>query len=210
MAKRDYQNDFASVTQVLGVLRKIGLENWFKYNTAQFCNAKSARGKQIGTEIHQAVQDHIELKEVKVDTEYPQEVTIALKSFMLFKKEHPEFTLKRSELPLTSEKHKYNGTLDCLAEKEGNLRLIDWKTGEAKKEDKPKIYDEHRYQASAYVEAHNELHDNKIESAFIVVLAKDKIAYTIEEITMPKIQEYFNEVFLSCLRIYNYQKKGGK
>ena len=42
--RRQYNNDYGSVTQILNVLRKQGLENWFKYNTAQFCNEESKKG----------------------------------------------------------------------------------------------------------------------------------------------------------------------
>lgn len=42
MARRDYQNDYPSVTQALDVLRKIGLEMWFKINTLEYINTKSA------------------------------------------------------------------------------------------------------------------------------------------------------------------------
>ncbi len=49
MAKRDYDNSYSSVTQILGVLRKIGLEYWFKFNTAKFCDEESNRGKITGT-----------------------------------------------------------------------------------------------------------------------------------------------------------------
>ena len=86
--RRDYGNDYPSVTQALGILRKIGLENWFKYNTAKFCNEESNKGKLIGTQIHEAIQSHIEKEEVKVETQYSEEVMNALNSFMLFKKEN--------------------------------------------------------------------------------------------------------------------------
>ena len=62
-----YDNKYPSVTQILCVLRKIGLEYWFKYNTAQFCDEESKRGIEVGTQIHEAIETHIRGKKVKVN-----------------------------------------------------------------------------------------------------------------------------------------------
>lgn len=207
MAKRDYQNDYPSVTQVLGILRKPGLENWFKFNTAQFCNAESAKGRLIGTQIHEAIQSHIELQEVKIETQYPDEVMTALKGFMLFKKEHSGVKLEKSELILTSEKYKYNGTLDCVGDI-GVPIIFDWKTGKCKEKTKPPIYDEYIYQVAAYVYAYNEQEKANIQEAIILALAKDKIAYNLLHLTGVELQEAMDFVFKPALSIYNYQKKG--
>jgi CRISPR/Cas system-associated exonuclease Cas4 (RecB family) len=204
--KRNYQNDYPSVTTVLGVLRKIGLEYWFKYNTAKFCDEKSNRGKLIGTQIHEAIENYILKNTVAVNTEYPEEVTNALKSFMEFRKDKPELNLEWSEIMMTSELHKFNGTMDCKA-KIGEVPIVlDWKTGEAKKKDRPDIYDEYKYQVAAYTMAYNEINKCNIERAIIVSFAKDKVAYSIYEMGKEEIADCF-EIFLSCLKIYNYQKK---
>ena len=215
--KRDYNNDYPSVTQVLGVLRKIGLENWFKYNTAQFCNDKSKRGREIGSQFHDAIHDYITTGEVKVSTQYVEEVTNSLKSFMQFRKDHPEFTLKSSEVTMTSEEWKCNGTLDCEA-KITRPCILDWKTGEYKwelnkktgemgwKYEVPPIYPEMQYQVSAYVKFHNEIQKADIDEAYILVLAKDKVAYNLVHMEKEEIEECFVQVFLPALHIYNYQK----
>jgi len=204
--RRNYQNDYPSVTTVLGVLRKVGLEMWFKFHTAQFCDAASNKGKLIGTQIHEAIENYILKNEVKVDTAYPEEVTNALKSFMLFRKERPELSLEWSEVMLTSEGHKFNGTMDCRAKIGDKEIVLDWKTAEAKAKDKPEIYDEYKYQVAAYVMAYNEINKTNIEEAIIVSFAKDKIAYNTYSMGKEEIADCF-EIFLACLKIYNYQKK---
>lgn len=205
---RQYDNEYPSVTQVLDVLRKIGLEMWFKLNTIEFINAESEKGKLIGTQIHEAIQQHIDKEEVKVETQYAEEVSNALNAFMQFKKDHPEMRLKKAEMQLTSQKYQYNGTLDCIGMQDKKLILLDWKTGKCKKDkDEPEIYPEYRYQVAAYVLAHNEIQEKPVERAYILVLAKDKIAYKLEELDMKGLQESFEEVFLPALRIYKYQHK---
>jgi ATP-dependent exoDNAse (exonuclease V) beta subunit len=204
--KREYDNEWPSVTQVLSVLRKIGLEAWFKANSPAFIKAESEKGKLIGTQIHEAIQSHIEQNEVKVETEYPDEVMTALKSFMLFKKEHPEITLKSSEQKMTSLVFELNGTLDVLGVVNDELVIGDWKTSNAKDKDVPDIYDEYKYQVSAYVKLYNEVNNANINKAFIVALAKDKIAYNFTWMDEVDIEGCFTQVFYPCLTIYNYQR----
>ena len=207
MAKRNYDNDYPSVTQILGVLRKAGLEAWFKYNSITQINKESEEGKLIGQQIHDAIQQHIEQEEVKVETQYGEQVMNALNGFMLFKKEHPEIKLKKAEMPLTSEKYGYNGTLDCIGKIGEALILLDWKTGKAKEKDTPPIYDEYRYQTSAYAKAFNETQEGQVEKVFILALAKDKVAYNFEELPMTDIDVMFEQVFLPALSIYNYERR---
>ena len=207
--KRSYskKNKYPSVTQVLNVLRKAGLEHWFKVNTAEYCDAKSAKGKEIGTQTHDAIQAHIEEREVRVETEYAEEVMNALKSFMLFKKEHPEIVLHKSEMEMTDEHYKYNGTLDVTAEISGIEVIGDWKTGEAKDFPAPRVYDEHKTQLSAYVKAFNRINSKNVDKGFIVVLAKDKVAYALYQMEKDEIEAEFENVFLPALKISNYQRR---
>lgn len=194
------------MTEILGVLRKIGLEMWFKHNTAKFCDEKSKKGREIGTIIHEAIQSYIETGKASVDTQYDTEVSNALQSFMLFKKENPDIKMYRSEMQATSIVHGFNGTIDCI----GDGLILDWKTGEAKDEDKPKIYDEYLYQVSAYVHLFNEVNvttEQRFNKAIIVAIAKDKIAYNMRIMDNMEIYDCFTKVFLPCLSILNYQKR---
>jgi len=202
MPRRRYDNFYPSVTGALGILRKIGLEIWFKNNTAKFCDDKSSRGKKIGTEIHDAIEQFLTTGKMEFETQYPEEVGTALKSFALFRQERPEIVLNMSEQALTSEKYKFNGTIDCI----GDGIVIDWKTGEAKDKDKPRIYDEYKYQVAAYVYLWNECHNAKIETALIVAIAKDKVAYETYPMGKQEIDDCFHKVFVHALAICAYQK----
>jgi len=199
-------NGYASVTEALDVLRKIGLEMWFKFNSLEFIKAESEKGKAIGGVLHDVVASHIEKTEIEFVTEYPDEVKTALKSFMLFKKEHPEVKLKKAEISLTSEKYKYNGTLDCLGKIKEEI-IFDWKTSKCKKKSTPVIYEDYIYQVSAYVMAYNEITKKNIKQAGIVAIAKDKVAYNYLLLTEKAIKENFNEVFLPALKIFYFKNK---
>jgi len=202
MAKRQYGNDYVSVTQVLGILRKIGLEQWFLSNTREFCNRESKRGRESGTDIHNAIEQFINTGEAKVESIYYEEVMNGLKSFMLFKKERPDIETRTSEIALTSEKYKFNGTIDSVSPP----ILVDWKGGNCKSDDKPRIFDEAKAQVSAYTILWNEHNPNNlINKAYIVALGKDKIAYNIYKMDLNEIIERFDCVFVPALCIKNYE-----
>jgi ATP-dependent exoDNAse (exonuclease V) beta subunit len=209
MAKRhrEYENSYPSMTQLLDQLRKVALEMWFKKNTLEFINTESKRGREIGTQLHQAIQDHIELNEVKIETEYPVEITNALKSFMLFKKECPSIKLMKSEIQLTSQKYGLNGTLDCLAFDGVEEAIADWKTGKCGDDIKPPIYDEYLFQVSGYTELYNEVNKACIKKAYIIVFAKDRVAYNIREVSAEEIKGSFENVILPLLTIWNFKHK---
>ncbi len=203
-AKRQYDNEFPSVTQILDVLRKVGLEMWFKFNTIEFITKESSKGKLIGTQIHEAIESYITTGTAKIETEYDVEVTNALKSFMLFRAENPSINLMLSESPLTSLQYGFNGTIDAPCPP----NLCDWKSGKKGDKDKPPIYDEYKFQVAAYVHLWNENNpDNQIVTAYIVAIAKDAISYNMYKMDKVEIDECFNEVFLPALKILTYQKR---
>lgn len=210
MARRDYQNDYVSITTALSVLNKPALLNWFKYNTAKFCDEESNRGKEVGKILHNAFQAHIELQEVRVETIYPDEVTNALKGFMLFKKEHPEIKLKKAEIQMISDTYSVNGTLDCVGKEDDELVIVDWKNSKAGKKDKPMVYPEYLWQVSGYSMMYEDIYKVKINTAYVVVLAKDKIAYAIQKIKRKEIEAHFENIMLPCIKIYYYQKANDK
>jgi hypothetical protein len=185
----------------------MGLEQWYMRNTYQFCQTAMQKGKIIGTQTHEAIERFITTGEMKVETEWPDEVTFALKSFAAFKKDHLALDLKLTETALTSLKYGFNGTIDAPRPP----ILYDWKTCEKKDKEELTIWPDWKYQASAYVYLWNENNpDQFIDSVCIVAIAKDAVAYRVETMTAQEISFCFGEVFLPALKIYNYQHKKEK
>jgi len=193
---------YPSVTTILGVLRRPALEFWLKNNTKEFCDAESNRAKEIGTALHDAIFNHIERTGIDTETKYPDEVNICIQSFMKFKREHPEIKMTKSELKIEHPKLKYSGTLDCVAEIDGLPVILDWKSG---KKDLT-IYDEFKYQVSAYIRAYEKTHGLTIKRGFIVVIGKDNIGYNLLEIGEAEIKKAF-EIFKHALAIYYLKRK---
>lgn len=204
MAKKIYDNDFVSVTQVLDVLRKIGLEMWFKMNTPEELARLTKKALSIGTATHEAIDTYIKTGEIKVETEYPDEVTNALKSFVKFRQEHPEFNLTLAEIALTSKKHEFNGTIDCPCPP----LLFDWKSTEKKDKKELPLWDEWKWQTATYACLWNELNPTcPITTGYVVALAKDCIEYRLEKMELDEMEGYFNNIFLPALQIKQFTRR---
>jgi len=202
--KKGYK--YPSVTTILGVLRKPQLEWWFKVNTPEFIETETEKAKAIGTAIHEAIFNHIERTGIDTETKYPDEVNICIQSFMKFKREHPEIKMTKSELKIEHPKLKYSGTLDCVAEIDGQPAILDWKSGQYKDKDELPIYNESLYQVSAYIKSYEKMFNLKIKKGIVVYFGKDKIGYNFIELDEKKIKKNF-EIFKHCLKIYYLQKK---
>lgn len=205
--KHQFNNDYPSVTRILDLLRKPGLEYWFKNNTLEFITTESNKGKEIGKDIHNTIQRFINTGTISVFSDYEEEVNTALKSFLLFKNVHSNIELSMSELALTSETYKYNGIIDCTARKGDKLIILDWKTGKCGSQKRPKIYDEYKYQVAAYVKLFNDSNVEQVEEAIVVSIAKDSPAFDCYVMNKEEIESHFNNVILPLLTIYKHKPK---
>jgi RecB family exonuclease len=206
--KRDYGNDYLSVTEVLGNVRKIGLEMWYKHHTAKECDELSEKAKEIGTQIHELIESYVKEREGIVKTKYQEEINNGLKSFLKFRKENPHIKLKWTEQKITNDDIKLNGTIDCVGKDSDGKVIIDWKTGQCKQNDVPPIYTEYLLQVGAYAYLYDRFFKKKemINKAYIVVLAKDKEAYVIKELHYNELLQA-TKTFLFLLEFVQNKKE---
>ena len=193
----------AGVTTVLNLLAKPALIHWAWKLGTEGQDYRKVRDKagDIGTVAHYLIE--CEIKGEKPDTsEYaPADVEKAETSLLAFLEWRDDYKLDTlaSELPLVSETMDFGGTLDWVSKKDGEIWLIDIKTGKA-------IYDEMKYQLAAYQHLWNEVHDEKIDQCYILRLSKEDGSFHYEN--FPNLDKEF-EIFKHLLGIYKL-KKGEK
>src|SRR3989344_8300236 len=100
-----------------------------------------AKSAEEGTLLHETVEAILK----KEDPTIPDSVAPAVSAFLDFQKQN-EIVPQMIEERIISKKHHYAGTMDCLAELNGQLGVLDIKTSYA-------IYRDYGIQTSAYVEA---------------------------------------------------------
>jgi hypothetical protein len=171
----------------------------------------SKKARDIGSQIHSLIESYIKGKEGHVKTKYQNEVNTGLKSFLKFRTDNPHIKLQWAEQPVKDIVLKINGTIDCIGVVDDKLVIIDWKTSECKEKEKPEIYFEYILQVAQYYALWNygglwdrpDMHT--VHSAYIVVLAKDKVCYTLKKLNK-EILNKASDIF-ECLIKYFHQRK---
>ncbi len=172
-SKRFYEtpdgNLFPSITTVLSTYKKEGLHQWRKRVGADVANYISRTAAQRGTAVHTMCEDFLNNIEVEKDGK-------PFLPFMLFSQLKPVIEKKvqninAQECALYSEKYRIAGRVDCIAEWDGKLSIIDFKTSRSSRNDS---YNESYYiQASAYAEMFEERTGIEIDQIVILCVTED-------------------------------------
>lgn len=161
----------------------------------------------VGKLAHLMIMNY--LKGDKTDTsEYSQkEIEQAENSFLSFlewEKGHKlgyGLEIMRIEEPIISEKYHYGGTPDFYGYINGDLELIDFKTGSG-------IYDEYIIQVSSYYYLIEEQHnfDEKMKARILRIPRSEDEAFE-ERLVSERELEIGWDIFWHCLEIYRLRKQ---
>ena len=142
---------YPSITTVLGELNKAAISAWRKRVGETEANKISGKASRRGTKLHSVCEAYIQNKEEYLNGETPHIVE-------LFKTIEPFFervnNIQGVELALYSEHFGIAGRTDCIAEFDGTLSVIDYKTSNKikKKEWCEKFFAQGAFYGIAYEE----------------------------------------------------------
>ena len=142
---------YPSITTVLGELNKAAIQKWRKRVGETEANKISGKASRRGTRLHSVCEKYIQNKEKYLNGETPHIVE-------LFKTIEPFFervdNVQGVELALYSEHFGIAGRTDCIAEFDGTLSVIDYKTSNKikKKEWCEKFFAQGAFYGVAYEE----------------------------------------------------------
>lgn len=135
----------------------------------------------IGSEVHRLIEIYIKTGKDTSFQNLPEEVENAFIAFLEWEKENVSEWID-SEQEIYDINIGYAGTLDAVMKhKNGKIYVVDFKSSKA-------VYDEYKYQLSAYYEAYNQTAE--IPADEFAILRLDKITGQPEWVTFPK----FNQV----------------
>tara|TARA_B100000749_G_C18252449_1_gene392926 strand:- start:42 stop:740 length:699 start_codon:yes stop_codon:yes gene_type:complete len=153
--KRTYvtpdDNIYPSITTVLGQLSKADIQKWRERVGETEANKISGKASRRGTRVHSVCESYIQNKEKYLNGETPHIVE-------LFKTIEPFFervnNIQGVELALYSDHFGIAGRTDCIAEFDGVLSVIDYKTSNKikKKEWCEKFFAQGAFYGIAYEE----------------------------------------------------------
>jgi hypothetical protein len=141
-------NKYPSVTTVTGLRSKKEIFEWRKAVGEEEANKISQRAARRGTRIHSLCEDYINNKDVQPDM-FDRELWHRFKPVL-----KPINNIHCLESTLFSHKLEVAGTVDCIAEYDGVLSVIDFKTSRRVKElsDIPGYFIQCAMYAVAYAE----------------------------------------------------------
>ena len=191
-------------TTVLGILSKPALIHWAWDLGMQKIDYKKYRDTlaDIGTLAHLLVLNrHLGNEEVDLSPYSAEQIDKAENSLLKYYEWESKHTIEPVliEEPMVSELHRYGGTIDCLAQVDGVLTLLDIKTGKG-------IYAEFGHQLAAYLWLLREYgHDPK--QAMILRLGRSEDeGFEVKEYGMKELETHW-KLFKHCLEIYSLKKQ---
>lgn len=166
---------YPSITTVLSTRNKKGLFEWRKRVGDEVANYVARTSAARGTAVHHMCEDYLN----NFPTEWPDKWKEHEKKFLpfcLFKQLENKVlskidNIRSQECALFSNKYRVAGRVDCIAEYDGKLSIIDFKTSSKERNDE---WNENYYiQASAYAEMFEEQTGTPIEQIVILVVTED-------------------------------------
>lgn len=169
---------YPSVTTVLSCIDKPYLNEWKQSLGPELAEIETKRCSDRGSAIHQMAEDYLNNKTVE-SSEYSQlfnRLTRKLKCIN---------NIRALEIPLYSDRLKLAGRVDCVAEYDGVLSIIDFKTSTNIKTEN--MIEDYFLQCTAYAIMYSELFDEPIMD-IVVIIACEK--YSIPLVFKKSIDKY--------------------
>lgn len=198
--KRHYRVEgelYPSITTILSAQKNEGLIRWRESIGIDVANFETRRAANRGKIFHKIVEDYLNNKK----TQNYQSNVLPYGLFNLVKKEIDRVdNIHNLEVTLYSKKYKIAGRADCIAEFDGLLSVIDFKSANrAKKEDQLAT---HAIQETAYSVMWEEMTKTPIEQIVTVVTCENGETQII--INKP---QFFLDKLESCIANYHKLQK---
>lgn len=182
-------NKYPSITTVLSNRSKQGLFEWRKRVGEDVANHIARTAANRGTKVHHMCEDYLSNN---FDDDKHKKDFLAYCLFGQLKNQSLKNidNIHFQEVALWSDKYKIAGRVDCIAEYNGKLSVIDFKTSSKPRKEE---YNENYYiQASAYAEMHEEQTGTPIDQVVILVVTEDGEVQEFvkqKQTYLPKLEE---------------------
>jgi len=195
----DGVHKFASITSVTSYHNRHIFEDWRKRVGEEEANRVNKAATSRGTDLHTLVENHL------LNKDLPEVQLISKHLFKIIKPELDKINnIYALESSLYSKVLGIAGTVDCIAEYNGELSVIDFKTS---KKEKPREWIEHYFvQAAAYACMFYELTGIAVKKLVILMTCEDGECVVYEEYDKAKyiklLSNYIKDFITSKLQEY--------
>ena len=181
---------YPSITSVLSIRDKKGLHEWRQKVGEEVANHVMIQAANRGTAVHNMVEDYLN----NVDLEQVDKYKKQFLPRMMFNVLKPELSkinnIRLQEAQMFSSDYTVAGRVDCIAEYDGVLSIVDFKT--STKEKNESWIENYFIQGSAYAEMFKEHFGEEVTQVVILIVTeegttqvfkKNKVDY------LPKLKE---------------------
>ena len=160
-----------SITTVLSERGNAGIIKWRESVGEQAANTIMRNAAKRGTAVHTLTENYLNNEELS------QQGVLPTALFTILKTELDKINnIVMQEGALYSDKWGVAGRVDCIAEYEGKLSVIDFKT--STKDKKEEWVENYFIQTSAYCEMYEELYGKSIDQIVILIVTEEGATQT--------------------------------
>ena len=193
------EKNYPSVTTVLGILKKEGLQKWRDSIGEKVAQWEMGRASRRGKATHTLVEQYI-----KNETPSIRDV-LPLGLFKLLKPYVDQIdNIHLLEAIMFSHKLTIAGQVDCVAEYNGKLSVIDFKT--ANKERQESWIENYFLQCTAYAIMYEEIFGTPIEQIVIMLASEDGTS----QIFVKERKDYEQDLVKAIEGFYKYYEELNK
>ncbi len=178
-----------SVTSILRLSRVNQRENF---------SSTQANSFEIGNLMHSYLDSYVTSKNFTIKKNDNSKIALEL-SKTIINNIFPKIDKFISSEAAIHSDYKYAGRLDLLAEIDGKLTIVDYKSSFRRKSSFQ--IDEHFQQLAAYAMAHDKMFDTRIKKAMIFVAYKETYDYEVIEVDSLKLSSY-KDMWMDKLQYY--------
>jgi genome maintenance exonuclease 1 len=160
-------NKYPSVTTVLSEYSRKGILEWRNKVGHENANRIASKASTRGTKLHKACEDYLNNKEPIFKTPFEKDLFSQIKPILDTKINN----IHAQELRMYSDHLRMAGTVDCIAEFDGKLAVIDFKTASKRKESS--YIENYFMQCSAYAIMYEERFNIPINKTVVIIAVED-------------------------------------
>ena len=190
------KESYPSITTVLGAQSKQGILDWKKRVGEEVANHISRQAANRGTHVHNMVEDYLNNLDIDENEKYKKQFLPRM-MFNILKTELAKINnIRLQEAAMYSTDYTVAGRVDCIAEYDGVLSVIDFKT--STKEKSEDWIENYFIQGSAYSQMYKEHFGEEVTQVVILITTEQGTTQVFKKNPydyLEKLKQYVEEFY---------------
>ena len=190
------KESYPSITTVLGAQSKQGILDWKKRVGEEVANHISRQAANRGTHVHNMVEDHLNNLDIDKNEKYKKQFLPRM-MFNILKTELAKINnIRLQEAAMYSTDYTVAGRVDCIAEYDGVLSVIDFKT--STKEKSEDWIENYFIQGAAYSQMFKEHFGEEVTQVVILITTEQGTTQVFKKNPhdyLEKLKQYVEEFY---------------